>query len=362
MPEPISPAAPAADAGAAPVQPAAPTAPTEPTQPAVPPVNEPQLTPEEQVAKAEDDEWDSAFKQQFPGMRSTNKEPKKNEPAKPEKTPEEIAADEAAAKNKKPDAKQGASDGTETENPDDAAASDANAASRSARATARELAQQREVMVNDVRTKLFADVPEYLQDADGDPIRGIEDVMGLINEKTGETFTEEEAGLWLLNAQQQFNKAKADIEKQIESIAELNLDVKDQADAINAKYGKWLQAHTDIRDQIWADFAKTLKVDPNTKLVIEMPMPLETFYENALGPRVEAEVKTANDTAAAEKAKADADAKAKADAEAQRQKDRADRSDVYNPPANAGAPTDKDEEEWDSAYDSLYPNLRQGKK
>lgn len=347
-----------APAPAAPTQPAAPgTDPIAPSQPNTP-VN--QLTADEQAQKFEDDEWAAAEKQIFPGL----KKPKgaKDEPAKPAKTPEEIAADEAAAKDKKPDAEPGAGDDAGAKDkdpakngdePDEPATPDTTA--RDARHTAREVAQQTEAMKTDVRSKMFADVPETLQDADGDPIHTIDDVMKLINPRTGETFTEEEAGSWLLSAQQQFNKQLEQVDKAIASIAELNLDIKDQADAVNFKYGAWLKAHPEKRDELWAEFQETLQKDPESGIIVGMPYALEKFYERALAPLVTNEAEAARVDEEKKAAEAKAAAEKKAEEEKQRQNNRAGRSDIYQPPADPKG-ADPEDEEWDQAHTAVFGN------
>ncbi len=348
-PAPVAPGA--GDAPAAPVAPVAPVAPgNDPTPPPAdptPPADT--LTPEEAAQKAEDDEWDAAAEETLPGNKSA-KEVKKDEPAKSEKTPEEIAADEAAAKAKAGDEEPGNGDGTETPSKE-APAADADPA-RAARIANREYTEAVQSIKSDVMKTVFADVPEFLQDADGDPIKSIDDVMKLTNPRTGEGFTEEEAGMWLLSAQQQFNEQKAQIEKRADEIAEVNFDLKDQAESINRKYGDFLKSNPELRDEIWTDYMETLVKDEKSGTIIKMPVSLEKYYDRQLKHRVEAETKAAEDVAAAEKATADAKAKADAEAADKKKKARADRSDVFG----SQQPENKDPEadEWAEAEKEVF--------
>jgi hypothetical protein len=211
---------------------------------------------------------------------------------------------------------------------------------------------------------MYADLPKTLVDAEGDKIETIDDVMKLINPRTGELFTEVEAGTWLLAAQQKFNEGMAQIEKQIDQIAELNADFKYQVDIVNYKYGEWLKANPDERDSLFAEWQTTLTTDPKTNIITAMPMSLEKFYDLALKHRVTAGDKpapaaiaapgTGGDDEAAIKAQQDEQARKEAEIKQRREQKRADRSDVYAAPQpNTDDPEDK---EWADAAQSYYGN------
>lgn len=325
----------------APPAPDAPVAPVTPVVPAEP-------STEDIENEASDKEWEDAQNELFPGLKGQKKEPKKDEPAKPEKTAEEIAKEEALA-NETPEqkAEREAKEAEETAKP-----TPPSAAERDARNANRNYTQQVETIKSDVMEQMFADTPQTLEDADGDPIHSIDDVVKLINPRTGEVFTEDEAGMWLLSAQQRFNQNRANIEKQAGEIAEVNYEIKDQADAINEKYGEYLKKNKELRDDIWKDFQETLVKDKNSGVITKMPVSLERFYERALAPLLKAEntPQAAPEPTAEEKA-AEA-AKAEAEAKSKRQKARTDRSDIYAP--NSGAPIDEDAQEWADAATVVF--------
>lgn len=352
-----APVAPGSDAApVAPVTPPAPTAPVAPgTDPVTPPAPEAPaeevLTPEEQAQKAEDDEWDAAD-EQLHGEQPKDKEPKKDEPAKPEKTAEEIAADEAAAKAKKGDEEPGNGDDTKKGDGTEEEPGEQIDPARAARIANREYTEAVAQIKSDVMKTVFANVPEFLQDADGDPIKSIEDVMALTNPRTGESFTEEEAGMWLLSAQQQFNEQKANIEKQADEIAEVNYELKDQADIINKKYGEYLKANPELRDEIWADFVETLVKHEESGTIIKMPVSLEKYYDRQLKHRVEVDTKKADDEAAAQKAADEAKAKADAEAADKKKKARQDRSDVFG--SQQPEIKDQEDDEWEQAEKEVF--------
>lgn len=218
---------------------------------------------------------------------------------------------------------------------------------RTPRQISRDAAKEVEAIAADVRQQMFADVPQQLQDKDGDPINSIEDVMKLLNPRTGEAFTEDEASMWLLSAQQQFNQNLATMDKKINQIAEVNVDLKDQADSINYQYGELLKEMPELRDQLWTEYQKTLVKDANTDIITDMPVSLERFYEIALRPYV----KLAESLEAQEAARADAE---KAQANERKTRTRADRSDIYG--RGKVDDMDDDEKEWQDAAKSYYGN------
>lgn len=348
--EPVAPVEPVAPPPADPTPPATP-----PADPATPPATPP--TPDEAAQAADDKEWQDAEDELFPGLKSANKEDKKpDEPAKPEepaKAPEAPATD---PKDQKPNDESGASDGTGAQDADNKKdgepAEDSGTAEIDARRATRAYQDEVAEVQADVRKTMFADSPTELRDADGDPIKTIDDVMKLINPRTNEPFTEEQAGAWFLSAQQAFNQKKADEAKRIEQIAEVNMDLKDQADILNKRYGNILKTDVALRDRLWAAYQKTLIKDPKTNLIVSAPVSLEEFYDLHLEPRAKAA-----ETAQVDAAKVAADAKAAEDAkkakeDEDRAKKRADRSDIYAAGTNDN--TDPEDKEWGAAHEAVY--------
>jgi hypothetical protein len=314
-------------------------------------------TPPADAAEQQDaNEWADALEDFAPGYDKEESKDDKLDTTTPETTTETSTADEAATKDKKPDAEQKSGDDTEKKTGDDKKTGDEkddedvtieppDSSIRNARQTAREAAKEVEDVAKDIRTKMFAEVPSELRDADGDPITSIEDVTKLINPRTGEAFTSAEATEWLISAQQQFNQRLATIDKQVEQIAEINVDLKDQADSINYQYGELLKSMPELRDQLWVEFEKTLVRDPNTDIITAMPVSLEKFYDMTLQPYVRlAESLEAQQVAQTTAQKAEADAK--------RVRTRADRSDIFG--RGKVDDMDAEEKEWASAAQDYY--------
>lgn len=230
------------------------------------------------------------------------------------------------------------------------AAKPSDPAIRTARQTQRQLAEAEQVMKEDIRKEMFSDVQTELLDADGDPIRTIEDVQKLMNPNTKKPFTEEEAASYLLQAQQHLNKTKQEAEAQIEKIAAVNLDLGDQADNVKAKFGAILETMPDIAKSIVTEYNKTLVTDPKTGTITGAPVNMESFFSIALAPYLKAAEgagTTTTTTTAEDQAKKDA-------AEKKKLQTRQDRSDVYG--GGKVETMDDDEKEWAEAAKVVYGN------
>jgi hypothetical protein len=316
------------------------------------PAETPVVAPDAAALEAqESQEWEQATEELFPGIKTDKKEPPKDEPTKPtetDKTPPKVEtpakADPGGKDEAKPDGEGDEEVEEETVEPDTSA--------RDARVAQRQTAQEIQAVKDDVREQMFADTPKVLQDADGDPIKSIEDVQKLINPQTGVAFTAEEAGMWLLSAQQQFNQNLANMEKRIDQIAEVNLDLKDQADIIGYNYGELLKEMPELRDELWAEYEKTLIRDPDTHLIIAAPVALESFYRMALKPYVDLAAKLEAD----EVARNTAEPTKAPDPAANRRQSRQDRSDIYG--GGKSEITDPEEKEWADAAEAVFGPLK----
>lgn len=368
---------PAASNPAAPAAPAAPVAAPAPQAPAAPAnpaagvqqgASGPQAPSLNQAAADDDNEWAAATKNQYPDYKQDGN----NEQPKPKENGQRPQTDPKNPAKKEGDAGAGDGNGAENEGAPDLSENepkDPATAEREARAAARQSRQHLEAVTNDVREKLYPDLKPHLTDADGDPIKTIDDVMKLINPLTrtvenpnGRLFTEEEAGQWLLSAQQQFNQNLAKTEQEITRVSELQVDIKVQSDYITKKYADQLK-DPQLRQAIWAKFEQTLTKDPKTGIITNMPVPLEDFYELALEGRAAATPAPAAPVVpgqpAAPAAPAKTEQEQQAEAQRQRQQSRADRSDIYAPPANPKL--DADEDEWETARKDYYGPEYKGK-
>lgn len=235
------------------------------------------------------------------------------------------------------------------------------------RLSAREQQAAVDYMQNDVRSKLFVEQNDngqsilraedgtvyhldksgkaILADKDGDPLDSIDKVMSHINPSTGRPFTEEEAGMWLLQAQAKLREDVSNIGERINDIAQTNLTLKDEADIINYEFGALLRhpEFKDIRANLWSQYQKTLTIDPKTGVILKAPVSMEGFYRTALEPYA----RMGRQLATQQAQQVQQQEQAQQQAQTAKQQRRQDRSDIYG-----GGKTDvrtDDTKEWDAA-------------
>lgn len=190
----------------------------------------------------------------------------------------------------------------------------------------------------EVAQKLYPEgLDRQLRDSDGDPITGIDDLTRLINPKTGDYFTDEEAGSWLLSAQQKLNQSVQQVEAFIEEVAETNIALEEGAARVVEKYEKVLTANPELKDRLLAGYNKTLVKDPKTGIAIKAPVDVVEFFDLALEPMLKQQ-----------SAEAEAAAKAAKEAEERAKKTRQQERGDLKPSGKAEslAPEDK---EWATA-------------
>lgn len=320
------------------------------------PVNDAPIDAPVQAEANEAQEWDNAVNELFPGLRT--KQEKHDEPTEPKEGAENAGAPDPNNPDKKPDAQPGngndAKKPGDPKQPADGSEEEAGAPEPTgldARLAARQVERTRQEFRNDVRDKMFPDMPTELRDRDGDPIRSIEDVMQLLNPNTGQRFTEEEAGQWFLHAQQSFNRELSNAQKQVDDIAEVHLDLKDQADTIKYRYGELLKALPEVADQVIQAYMETLVRDEKSGVITKAPLSMEKFYDIALKPYTELaqylEEQGSQQTPGAP-------AQPAVDPAKQRQQERADRSDIYG--GSQPDLGDDEDKEWASAAKSYFGN------
>lgn len=281
------------------------------------PEDAPQPTDEEK--KAEQEAADKKAAEEAEAEKAKGETPEQTE-ARHKKEAEDAKAAEEAAANEPPD----------------------NPETREYRQRQREIAEDEKAIKADIRKEMFSELQTELLDADGDPIRTIEDVQKLMNPNTGKPFTDEEAAAWLLAAQRHLRDEQEKSEKRIDEIAQVNLDIRDWSNAVRKKYGEFIKANPDVWKPIWAEYEATLVKDEKTEIITKAPVNLERFAEVALAPHIKL----------AEQVQKQAEEDQKNKQEQDRKKTRTDRSDVVS-----GAKTgvkDKEEEEWEDVAKEYY--------
>lgn len=296
---------------------------------------------------SEEDEWTGATAdyliEKNGEQPAKDTEGKDDEPAKPEEGEEEKPAAQKDPADKKPDEEQKPGDDTEAKTGEDQP-------TETQPLTRAEIEADRKQTQEEIRKELFSDVPERLEDADGEPIETVEDVQKLMNPNTGQAFTESEAAAWLLAAQKHLSQRRSEADKRVEEIAEVHLSLKEQADNIRKKYGALLEANpNNIRQKIHDAYQKTLVVDKDKDFITDAPLSMEDFYDNALEPYE----KMAEQMENQETQKAETEAKAKQQQQTKtKTQTRSDREDIIG--NSTGSTKDPEEAEWEQAAKTYY--------
>lgn len=281
------------------------------------------------------------------GKDGDKSKPTGNEPEGTPKPNEEKSTPDNGNKPDDPNAKPEPPKPDDAENEEESGAEEEvvdDPATREYRQHQRQISENEQAIKADIRKELFSDVQLEILDADGEPIKTIEDVQKHINPNTGKAFTEEEAGAWLLKKQQGINEKRENVDKQVDEIAQTLLDMQDWSRAVKAKYGAFIKANPDIWKPIWEEYQNTLTKDEKSQIITKAPVNLEKFADVALAPHIKL----------AEQVQAQNQQEQKNKQEQQRKQARQDRSDIYG----GGKPevTDKEDEEWNQAAKDLYGN------
>ncbi len=297
------------------------------------PVEQPVVAPEPQapVVDAEQDEWNEVGNEIFPDAKPVEK--KEEAPVIEEKKEEAPVEPQAPDPVVPP----------QSETPPVPVATPVEAPVVDAHQAQRQYVEDLNVMKTEVKQVVFKDVQTELKDVDGDPIRSVEDVMKLVDPRTGQAFTEEAAAIHLVQARQELSDRLNTMEKQVDQIASVNLAVKNQSDQINKKFGEILKAKPELAKQLWDQYSGTLKMSPDGSIVLEAPVSLADFYSTALAPYAELS-----------KVQQEAEAAKKQAEELSRKQQQTDRSDIYG--AGNIDTTDDETKEWTQVAKEHYSN------
>jgi hypothetical protein len=152
--------------------------------------------------------------------------------------------------------------------------------------------------------------------------------MKLTNPRTGDNFTEEQAGSWLLAEQQKLNQQIEQLETSAQRVAEVNLGLKADAQRVVDKHGELLGRNPELAKKAQEFYEKTLVKDPKTGITMEAPMDLIGFYDVFLDPYIQAELRDGVPAPVVEKPKANP----------------SDRADL--PTTNGNSNLSKQDQEW----------------
>lgn len=136
--------------------------------------------------------------------------------------------------------------------------------------------------------KLYPEgIDKNIYDTNGNVIKTAQDIVDreLLNPRTGEPFTYEEAASWMLNAQQQMNKNIEELYKYAEDIGELNVSLIESNRRVMELHGETLKNLPEgIAEKLAAAYVKTLEFDKTGSYVVKAKIDPVEFYDLALAP------------------------------------------------------------------------------
>jgi len=209
----------------------------------------------------------------------------------------------------------------------------------------RESEARTEAVRQDIRESLFGNLKTEVEvvDADGDVIKTKEDLMQRVNPHTGEPFTEPEAALWLLSAQNKLDKENAESEKEVERLVDLHNSIHEDINYISTKYGDFIKQDPARMKEIYSEWKQSLEINGENQIITKAPVSLRRTFDLAL----KGDIKLISEN------QARAEAQAKAEKEQSRKQDSLDRSDV-TAFGKSTAILDDLEAGWDKAARDYY--------
>lgn len=283
-------------------------------------------------------EWDDAAKDLFPGFTPPSEEEKKDE-ASADTSPKEASGqgDDQVPSSEVKD-----------EQPAQVAADPDPAIEL--RATQRASEEEVAAIRSDIRQSLFREVKTELFDKDGDPIREASDLMKLVNPRTGEAFTADEAAVAFVEMKQHLRDQEAQMNSQVDIVTKENVRLKDESNMVMQKYGEVLKANPEVAKALWDQYRATLVIhvvkDASGKdvpIILKAPVSAYAFFSTALNPYIQASGALVKAEQAAEEAKKVTQARA-----------RSDRADIYG--SRVSDNKSEEDKEWDEAASAVFGN------
>lgn len=254
--------------------------------------------------------------------------------------------------------KSGEESGADDESNEQDQTSEYDPTTANARKTQRQIQEDHKAFVSDVKERLYPNLKNELQDSEGKPVRTTADLMRLENPKTGKAFTEEEAGLFLIQAQKHLAEENEKAENRVAEVADVNITIRDESLAVRQKWGALLKEldkeQPGFSDGLLTKFKKQLDVDAESGLITGFKLSPEEFYDTALAGYEQAR-KALQTT---EQAQED---KKKTEVQLDKARNKQDRSDITSS-SNTDTRSDEDKE-WDAAEQEVFGDrLNKNKK
>lgn len=307
-------------------------------------------------------EWDSAFDDFYDDFKDSDEaDDLKNKESGDNGEDDKEAADRDGSDNKsgdgeddssdKDDQKEDADNGADNGEEPDAhkqAVKDAlkefTSENQAAQAEFTELASEAMAMV-------FPNgVEDPRVDSDGDKITSPKQVEELVNPKTGELFTPEEARDWYENATKKYENNLAVARQEAVRVASVAANMDKGREAVLKHYGDFIKSNPEIAKKVADAYIRTITIagEGENAYIIDAPIDILEFYNDVMYPQMELAEKRSEEAAAAKAA----EEKKQADIKAGKVAREESRDLKVTAPEDAGKGSD--ESEWDNAFKDYY--------
>lgn len=129
-------------------------------------------------------------------------------------------------------------------------------------------------------------IDKNIYDTSGNVIKTAQDIVDrdLLNPKTNEPFTYEQAASWLLESQRQMDENVNELMSYAEGVAEVNISLNESEKDVMAKWGDVLKAMPNVAKELYDNYIKTVEFDKTGSYAVKAPIDPMTFYSMALAP------------------------------------------------------------------------------
>lgn len=130
-------------------------------------------------------------------------------------------------------------------------------------------------------------IDRNIYDSDGKVIKTAQDIVdrGLINERTNEAYTYEEAASFVLEANRKMTENINELNQWAENVAEQNISLVESNKRVMDQWGETLKAMPDVAKELAETYITTqLEFDKTGSYITRMGMSPEQFYSTVLAP------------------------------------------------------------------------------
>lgn len=201
-------------------------------------------------------------------------QPKPGEPAKAE-TPEEKANREAL-------------EAAQAEAPKPLTPDDIKNAVRDYHSETTQRVEQVHQARNEIIEKIYPEgIDKNIYDSNGQVVKTAQDIVdrGLINERTGEPYTYDEAASFMLEAGRKMSENIEELNSWAENVAEQNISLVEGNHRVMEQWGDVLKAMPKLAQELAAEYVTTqLEFDKTGSYITRMGMAPEAYYNRVMAP------------------------------------------------------------------------------